>query len=134
MNGEKGSGAEMEINLVAEGWRKLGMLTQVVLNGALKDKGFLFWDEPDANLNPRLIRELAKSTKKPPTPSNKLSLKFVKSIPLFNVVLKCINALCIYFTFKGSFSIIRLKCFLHFFVVVSEIYDHCIFLTGITAV
>ena len=61
MNGEKGSGAEMEINLVAEGWRKLGMLTQVVLNGALKDKGFLFWDEPEANLNPCLVKELAKS-------------------------------------------------------------------------
>lgn len=49
----------MEIELVAEGWRKLGMLTQVVLNRALKDKGFLFWDEPEANLNPRLIKTAA---------------------------------------------------------------------------
>ena len=61
LSNEKNAGGEMEINLVAEGWRKLGMLTQVVLNGALKDKGFLFWDEPEANLNPRLIKVLAKS-------------------------------------------------------------------------
>jgi len=54
-------GGDMEINLVAEGWRKIGMLTQVVLNGALRDKGYFFWDEPEANLNPRLIKELAKT-------------------------------------------------------------------------
>jgi len=55
-NGEKGT---MEVNLIAEGWRKFGMLTQVVLNGGLKDKGYLFWDEPEANLNPRLISSMA---------------------------------------------------------------------------
>lgn len=50
---------DMEVNLVAEGWRKIGMLTQLLLNGGLKDKGVLFWDEPEANLNPQLIRIMA---------------------------------------------------------------------------
>ncbi len=58
-NNETNLKGDMEINLVAEGWRKIGMLTQLLLNGGLKDKGVLFWDEPEANLNPRLIRLIA---------------------------------------------------------------------------
>ena len=49
----------MEMPLVAEGWRKLGMLARLVMNGSLRKGGCLFWDEPEANLNPRLIREVA---------------------------------------------------------------------------
>lgn len=60
LNQDTGSG-DMEINLVAEGWRKIGMLTQLVLNGAIKDKRYLFWDEPEANLNPMLIKIVAKT-------------------------------------------------------------------------
>lgn len=51
----------MEIPLVAEGLRKLGMLSRLISTGALLDKGYLFWDEPEANLNPRLIKAVAKS-------------------------------------------------------------------------
>lgn len=51
----------MEMPLVAEGLRKLGMLSRLIATGALLDKGCLFWDEPEANLNPRLIREVANS-------------------------------------------------------------------------
>ena len=29
------------------------------MNGELRNKSSLFWDEPEANLNPRLLRELA---------------------------------------------------------------------------
>ena len=58
-NNETELKGDMEVNLVAEGWRKIGMLTQVLLNGGLKDKGVLFWDEPEANLNPQLIRIMA---------------------------------------------------------------------------
>jgi len=47
--------------LVAEGLRKLGMLSRLISTGALLDKGYLFWDEPEANLNPRLIKSVAKS-------------------------------------------------------------------------
>lgn len=48
----------MEIPLVAEGWRKLAMLARLIATGSLLDKGYLFWDEPDANLNPKLIKEV----------------------------------------------------------------------------
>ncbi|WP_284415322.1 AAA family ATPase [Acidovorax sp. SUPP3334] len=49
----------MEMPLVAEGLRKLGMLARLIASGVLLDKGHLFWDEPEANLNPRLVREVA---------------------------------------------------------------------------
>lgn len=50
----------MEMPLVAEGLRKLGMLARLVATGALLDKGALFWDEPEANLNPRLVKRVAR--------------------------------------------------------------------------
>jgi hypothetical protein len=55
------SGGRMEIPLVAEGLRKLGMLARLIATGALLDRGYLFWDEPEANLNPRLIRRVAET-------------------------------------------------------------------------
>ena len=51
----------MEIQLVAEGLRKLGMLARLIANGTLLDQGYLFWDEPEANLNPLLIKKVAQS-------------------------------------------------------------------------
>ncbi|MGZ5015064.1 MAG: AAA family ATPase [Methylobacter sp.] len=51
----------MEMPLIAEGLRKLGMLARLIAVGALLDKGYLFWDEPEANLNPILIKQVAKS-------------------------------------------------------------------------
>ena len=53
--------SSMEMPLVAEGWRKLAMLARLIATGSLPDKGCLFWDEPEANLNPRLIREAARA-------------------------------------------------------------------------
>lgn len=55
------SRGNMEISLVAEGIRKIAMLAYLITNGALKDKGTLFWDEPETNLNPKLIKEVARS-------------------------------------------------------------------------
>jgi AAA15 family ATPase/GTPase len=49
----------MEIPLVAEGSRKLAMIARLIATGVLLDRGYLFWDEPDTNLNPKLIREVA---------------------------------------------------------------------------
>lgn len=51
----------MEMPLVAEGLRKLGMLSRLIATGSLVDKGYLFWDEPEANLNPKLVAEVAKT-------------------------------------------------------------------------
>ena len=53
--------AIMEMPLVAEGWRKLAMLSRLIATGSILEKGVLFWDEPEANLNPKLIREVARA-------------------------------------------------------------------------
>lgn len=45
-----------EAPLMAEGVRKLGMLDYLIANGSLTENGFLLWDEPEASLNPKLIR------------------------------------------------------------------------------
>ncbi len=44
----------MEAPLVAEGLRKLAMLAHLIANGSLTANAFLFWDEPEANLSPKL--------------------------------------------------------------------------------
>ncbi len=49
----------IEMPLVAEGIRRLSCLGRLLGNGVLGDGVCLFWDEPDANLNPRLIKALA---------------------------------------------------------------------------
>ncbi|MSP00856.1 MAG: ATP-binding protein [Acetobacteraceae bacterium] len=56
LNGSKGN---IEISLVAEGLRKFGMLARLISNGTLLNNCYLFWDEPEANLNPRLVAKLA---------------------------------------------------------------------------
>lgn len=56
----RSASGRMEMPLVAEGLRKLGMLSRLISTGTLLDKGCLFWDEPEANLNPLLIKSVAK--------------------------------------------------------------------------
>jgi len=51
----------MEMPLVAEGLRKFAMLARLISTGSLLDKGYLFWDEPETNLNPKLVRIVARS-------------------------------------------------------------------------
>ena len=51
----------MEMPLVAEGVRKLAMLARLTATGALLGEGCLFWDEPETNLNPKLIRSTARA-------------------------------------------------------------------------
>jgi len=48
-----------EIDMLAEGWRKLGMILQLLQDGSLREGTVLLWDEPEANLNPQLIRLVA---------------------------------------------------------------------------
>ncbi|GGF10511.1 AAA family ATPase [Hymenobacter cavernae] len=52
-------GRPFEINLVAEGIRKFGMLAQLLNNGSLTPETTLYWDEPESNLNPALLKQLA---------------------------------------------------------------------------
>lgn len=51
----------MEMPLVAEGLRKIAMLARLISTGALLEQGYLFWDEPETNLNPKLIKVVAAS-------------------------------------------------------------------------
>lgn len=50
---------KLEIGLLAEGLRKIAQLAYLLMNGTLHKGCTLFWDEPDSNLNPRLIRKVA---------------------------------------------------------------------------
>lgn len=50
----------MEMQLVSEGLRKLAMLAQLIGNGVLQKNSYVFWDEPEANLNPKLIKLIAR--------------------------------------------------------------------------
>ena len=49
----------IEANLVAEGIRKIASLMHLLANGSLMKNAILFWDEPEANLNPKLIKLVA---------------------------------------------------------------------------
>ena len=53
-------GRRLEVSMVAEGLRKFGMLQKLLINGSLTPQTTLYWDEPEANLNPALLRELAR--------------------------------------------------------------------------
>lgn len=53
-----GTQAKIEFHLVAEGLRKLALLWQLIKNGTLEKGTILFWDEPEANLNPKAIPAL----------------------------------------------------------------------------
>lgn len=46
---------KLEFTLLAEGLRKLGLLWLLIQNGTLTEGSVLFWDEPEANLNPKLF-------------------------------------------------------------------------------
>ena len=50
----------MELNLVAEGFKRLGTLGLLISNGTVKKGTTLFWDEPEMNINagylPMLVR------------------------------------------------------------------------------
>ncbi len=52
----KNKQGQLEFTLLAEGIRKLGLLWVLIQNGTLLKGSVLFWDEPEANLNPCLMR------------------------------------------------------------------------------
>lgn len=55
------SGGEyVEMPLLAEGHRKLAMLARLIANGAIQNNSYVFFDEPESNLNPKLIKIVAK--------------------------------------------------------------------------
>jgi len=53
----KNKRGELEFTLLAEGLRKMGLLWILIQNGTLTNDGsVLFWDEPETNLNPKLMQ------------------------------------------------------------------------------
>lgn len=49
-----GARGRLEAHLLAEGLRKVASIVHLIANGALRQGGLLIWDEPEANLHPRL--------------------------------------------------------------------------------
>ena len=52
--------ARYSSSMTAEGFKKIGVLHRLLSNGQLAPgvSGPLFWDEPEANLNPKLMRQV----------------------------------------------------------------------------
>lgn len=48
----------LEFTLLAEGFSKLGLLWLLINNGSIEPGCTLFWDEPETNLNPELLRDV----------------------------------------------------------------------------
>ena len=49
---------EFEMGLVSEGYRKLSTIMYLILSGSLSKDSILFWDEPETNMNPKMIQPL----------------------------------------------------------------------------
>ena len=54
-------GSRLQSQLMAEGHRKLALLIYLLRTGLVEVGSTLFWDEPEANLNPAAIRLLAQA-------------------------------------------------------------------------
>jgi len=54
----KNQQGELEFTLLAEGIRKFALLWLLIQNGTLLKGSTLFWDEPEANINPSMIQTL----------------------------------------------------------------------------
>lgn len=54
----KNKQGDLEFTLLAEGMRKLALIWLLIQNGTLLAGSVLFWDEPEANLNPSLLGEV----------------------------------------------------------------------------
>jgi len=53
------SGAgEFEMGLVSEGYRKISTIMYLILSGSLDKGSVLFWDEPETNMNPKMIKPM----------------------------------------------------------------------------
>lgn len=56
----KGKG-EFEMGLVSDGYRKLSIIVYLILSGSLNKDTILFWDEPETNMNPKMIRPIVQA-------------------------------------------------------------------------
>lgn len=58
-----GSKRRLSSGMTAEGFRKIGVLQRLLSNGSLNPgtAGPLLWDEPESNLNPKLMKDLVQA-------------------------------------------------------------------------
>jgi len=52
---------EFEMGLLSDGYRKLSMIVYLILSGSLNKNTILFWDEPETNMNPKMIRPIVQA-------------------------------------------------------------------------
>lgn len=50
-----------EMGLVSEGYRKLATIMYLISSGSLNKNAILFWDEPEANMNPCMIQPIVEA-------------------------------------------------------------------------
>lgn len=55
----KNDGQKVSFNVEAEGMKKIGLIWRLLMNGSITKDTILLWDEPEANINPKLIPVLA---------------------------------------------------------------------------
>ncbi len=58
---ERADGSRLESQLMAEGHRKLALLVYLLRYGVIERSSTVFWDEPEANLNPASLKVLAEA-------------------------------------------------------------------------
>ncbi|MCE5219783.1 MAG: ATP-binding protein [Clostridium sp.] len=51
----KNDGSKIDFSIEAEGIRKFALLWKLIRNGLIDNETILFWDEPEANINPELM-------------------------------------------------------------------------------
>lgn len=51
----KNDGNKIDFSIEAEGIRKFALLWKLIRNGLIDKEAILFWDEPEANINPELM-------------------------------------------------------------------------------
>ncbi|MDO5135216.1 MAG: AAA family ATPase [Eubacteriales bacterium] len=52
---------EFEMGLLSDGYRKLSTIVYLILSGSLNTNTILFWDEPETNMNPKMIRPIVQA-------------------------------------------------------------------------
>lgn len=56
---EKTNGNKIKFSVEAEGIKKIAIIWQLIMNENITKDSILFWDEPEANINPSLMKDIA---------------------------------------------------------------------------
>lgn len=56
---EKSNGLKVNFELEAEGFKKIALIWQLIITDNINNGSVLFWDEPEANLNPKIFKLVA---------------------------------------------------------------------------